>query len=54
MGKRNFLRCIFGKIDVRETFALVEVAPAVVEQAVRRLGRGDESGAPGHGEGGSG
>ena len=26
-----------GKIDVRETFSLVDVAPAVVEQAVRRL-----------------
>jgi hypothetical protein len=26
-----------GKIDVRETFSLVDVAPTVVEQAVRRL-----------------
>ncbi|MGH7673376.1 MAG: DbpA RNA binding domain-containing protein, partial [Gemmatimonadales bacterium] len=27
-----------GRIDVKETFSLVEVAPAVAEQAVRRLG----------------
>jgi hypothetical protein len=27
-----------GRIDLRESFALVEVAPAVAEQAVRRLG----------------
>ncbi|HXM38801.1 MAG TPA: DbpA RNA binding domain-containing protein [Gemmatimonadales bacterium] len=26
-----------GKVDVKETFALVEVAPAIAEQAVRRL-----------------
>jgi ATP-dependent RNA helicase DeaD len=26
-----------GKIDVRETFSLVDVAPAVAEQAVQRM-----------------
>jgi len=26
-----------GKIDVRDTFSLVEIAPAVMEQAVQRL-----------------
>jgi ATP-dependent RNA helicase DeaD len=26
-----------GKIDVRETFSLVEVAPAALDQAVRRM-----------------
>jgi len=26
-----------GRIDVRETFSLVDVAPAVVDQAIRRM-----------------
>ncbi len=27
-----------GRIDVKETFSLVEVAPAVAEQTIKRLG----------------